>query len=229
MYVRIGFTQETANNIVDDQGIDSIEEVGYLKDPDIDALCKTLNRPGGTIANPNAGNAGQPDRIPNPGHQVSLRAEGNIKLASYWVKHQTRISRTIDVAAMNQDVIRRLHELKDSEQNHKDPDSKPTINDKNWAKTLEAVEEHLRNYLGETKIPLSYVVRREAEVPPQATDPSANYPLVQDEMIRRASHQTGEGSVDPVFEVDNRLVWTIIADLMRDHKCWRYVKPFQRQ
>ena len=90
------------------------------------------------------------------------------------------------------------------------------------------MDEHLRNYLGKTKIPLSYVVRQEAEVPPQATDPSANYPLVQDEMICRVSHQTGAGAVDPVFEVDNRLVWTIIADLMRDHKCWRYVKPFQR-
>ena len=130
---------------------------------------------------------------------------------------------------MNQDVIRRLRELKDSEQNHKDPDSKPTINDNNWAKNLEEVEEHLRNYLGETKILLSYVVRREAEVSPQATDPSANYPLVQEEIILRAPHQTVAGAVDPVFEVDNRLVWTIIADLMRDHKCWRYVKPFQRQ
>ena len=55
------FTQETANSIVDDQGIDSIEEVGYLKDPDIDDLCKTPKRLGGTIANPNAGNAGQPN------------------------------------------------------------------------------------------------------------------------------------------------------------------------
>ena len=83
MYVCIGFTQETANSIIDDQGIDSIEEVGYLKDPDIDALCKTIKRPGGTIANPNAGNAGQPNWISNTGHQVSLRVEGNIKLTSY--------------------------------------------------------------------------------------------------------------------------------------------------
>ena len=38
----------------------------------------------------------------------------------------------------------------------------------------------------------------------------------------------GSGAVDTVYKLDNRHVWKIMADLCRDHKCWTYVKPFQR-
>ena len=97
-YTRLGFTQATAVSTVDDQGIDSAAELIFLKDGDIEALCKAFKRPGGTVANPDAENAGQPARIPNPGNYVSLRVENSTKLASYFVRHQVRISRPINVA-----------------------------------------------------------------------------------------------------------------------------------
>ena len=37
-YTRLGFTQATAVSIVDDQGIDSASELGFLKDGDIESL-----------------------------------------------------------------------------------------------------------------------------------------------------------------------------------------------
>ena len=56
---------------------------------------------------------------------------------------------------------------------------------------LDALEEHLRNHQGSTKIPLAYVVRDDDEVAAEADDPAVNYLLVQDEMICRAPHHNG--------------------------------------
>ena len=89
----------------------------------------------------------------------------------------------------------------------------PTISDNNWGKTLEAIEEHLRNHLGETKILLACVFCRKSYLPDHSTDLATNYPLDQDEMIARAPHVNGAGDVDTVYELDHRHVWTIMADL----------------
>ena len=86
-YTRLGFTPATVVSIVDNQRIESAAELGFLKDGEIEALCKAVKRPCGTVANPYASNAGQPDRIPNPRNSVSLRAEKNMKLASYFLQH----------------------------------------------------------------------------------------------------------------------------------------------
>ena len=73
--------------------------------------------------------------------------------------------------------------------------------------------------MGETNIPLPYVVRRESAVPDHATDLATNYPLVQDEMIAQARHVNGAGAVDVVYELDNRHVCTIMSNFCRYHKC----------
>ena len=92
-YRRLGFTNQAAAAITDDQDIDSVDELEMLTEEEIESLCKALRRPGGTIANPDAGNAGAPAEIPNPGINVSLRAETNLKLAGWFLKHRTRVSR----------------------------------------------------------------------------------------------------------------------------------------
>ena len=151
-----------------------------------------------------------------------------MKLAAYYVRHQKCINRPVVVPAMTAALLRRFKDLKEAEDEHKDPTDKPTLNDKNWSKTLEEIEEYLRNHLGHTKIPLAYVVRKEQDVPLHATDPQENYPVVQDEMIRRAPHLDATGNKTESFNIDNRRVWTLISELTRDHKCWTYVKPHQR-
>ena len=115
-----------------------------------------------------------------------------------------------------------------AEEEHKDPSDKPSINEKNWAKTLEEVEEYFRNHLGHQKTPLSYITRRDVDVPPHIGDPQANYTVVQDEMVRRAPHIDTNGNPTDHYHIDNQRVWTLISELTRDHKCWTYVKPFQR-
>jgi len=68
----------------------------------------------------------------------------------------------------------------------KDTTKVPSIDAKDWPKTLEAIETYLRSCLGQKEIPLAYVVRRDIAVP--EADPSTNYRSRHAKMICRAPH-----------------------------------------
>ena len=55
-----------------------MEEIRFLKDSEIDSLCKVVRRPGGTISGEGVGQV-----VANPGIHVSLRADNSLKLAAY--------------------------------------------------------------------------------------------------------------------------------------------------
>ena len=149
MLERMGFTPEAAQLVTGDQGIDSVDELRNLDDDKASNLCRVLRRPGGTNA------AGAAD----PGTKVSARAEDNLKLAIYYVKHQDRVSRAVNVGEITLTNVRKLIKQRDTKRNHTDPDTPPMIDSKDWPKTMEAVEEYLRQFRGVNDVPLSYVVR----------------------------------------------------------------------
>ena len=230
MYARIGFTNGADDNIVDAQGIDSVRELGYLNDEDVINLCKTIRRPGGHLPNPAyvAGGAMNPT-IPYTGIMVSQRAETNMQLASYTVRHHNRISRATNVTAMNPTSIRRLRELKIKEDSRDgDPPTAPTIDPKNWPKTMDALQDYFCCVLGETKAPLAYIIRDVATVPDEADDAPDNYDTPENEMIARMPHQDAQGDDLPTYIHDRSKVWQTMSEVCRDDKCWTYVKPFQR-
>jgi hypothetical protein len=99
-------------------------------------LCQALKKPGGIVPNPNVGAPGAPAQIPNPGFNVAIKAEENLKLAAYLVRHQRMISRPATVAAITIEAVRKFKEMKAAEESHKDLTKKPIINDKNWQRTL---------------------------------------------------------------------------------------------
>jgi hypothetical protein len=84
---RIGFDAPVSNNITDVENIDSLEELKLLRSEDVETLCQTIHSPGGLVNNPNAGIAGQPPQIRNPGRHVSARAKKNLKLATFYLRH----------------------------------------------------------------------------------------------------------------------------------------------
>lgn len=221
--VRIGFLDAAAQAIVEEQGIDSLDEIRLLTDAEISNLGQLLRRPGGTVPGADG------PAIPNPGIQVNARAETNMKLLAFYLRHKVRTSRTIAPAAVTLENIRSIRELRDFEATYKPSDDVPSINAKDWPKTMESILEYLRSYLGDKKIPLAYVVRKDENVPDE--DPDGGYATVQDEMIARAPHFTTVGAVrtlDPTFLVNREKVWEIIARITREHSCWTYVKPAQR-
>ena len=76
----------------------------------------------------------------------------------------------------------------------------------------------LRSVLGERKIPLAYIIRKDPSVP---TDDTILYPTKQqDEMIARAPHFSlgvdGNRVPDPICLANNEKVWEIISRLTRE-------------
>lgn len=217
--VRIGFANDGAFSVVDVHGYNSIDE---LSSADAKSLCHIIRKPGGVI--PGAGG-----NVPNPGVFISARAEENLKLTIYFIKHRQRTSRGTAPADVTLQNIRSLKELMDDEEKHVDPDL-PTdmFVNKDWTRRIEILLEHLRGRRGNTsKLPLVYVVRKEEAV---QADPEDGWPTKIDEMIKRAPilDPNGPGGYNATYLADREAVWHIIAALTRTHSCWTYVKVAQR-
>ena len=235
-FARLGFTDPGPTMIVGDQGIDHINILADLDDEEVETLLKLLRRPGGTIANPNAGDPGQPAFITAPGISVSMRAATNLKLAVYYCRHMTRTSRLFAAATVTTAIIRPLKPLRDEELAHTAPTETPSINPKNWPKTLEALFEFFSCHLGVNKAPLSYVIRTEEDPPVAATDPAygsvgSQYGSYQDEIVCRAPIKVpGVALVyHSDFISDNKTVWEMISKICREEDCWTIVKPFMKK
>ena len=224
---RLGFSQAAAQAIVDEQGLKSLGEVQLMTDDEVESLCKVLRRPGGTVPGVGVGAA----QVNNPGVMVNHRAEGHLKLLAFYLRHQYRVSCSVTPASITLDAIRTVRELREYESTYHVPsDDLPTINAKDWPKTMETTDEYLRSYLGERKIPLAYVIRKTVDLPTDETPTS--YPTIQDEMIRRAPQTfttaAGVTAPDPIYLVNRGKVWDIISKITRDHSAWTYVKPAQK-
>ena len=120
---RLGFSAKAAGFITNDQGLDTLDELKVLTNDEIESLCKVVWRPGGTVPNPNAGDPGQPATLSNPGEQVPLRAELNLKLACYYLRFKDRTSRVVGSPEINLVNVRELRNHRDWEKSHKDVDA----------------------------------------------------------------------------------------------------------
>ena len=138
------------NAIVDDQGINRLHELRYLTDTDIKTLCKNVKCLGGVAAG-NGGGA-------NLGHMISHLAEMNIKVAVYWLRYSEKLSRPRIGADVTVPVVRSICALRDAEGTYDDP-SAPMIDDRNWSRTFDAIDEYFQNSFGMTNIPLAYITR----------------------------------------------------------------------
>lgn len=226
--IRIGFIQATAEAITDAEGqnISTFTEFALLTDSQAESLCKTLRRPGGTIPNPGAA---PPAHIPNPGHVVSLRAENNLKLMCYYIRHKGNTGRNLVWADVTLEGIRSLLEFRNAEDKHEDP-SAPTITGNDWPKNIDTMEEYLRGCRGTTGLPLAYVIRAEEQVVATADDPAANYSNPIEELIARApilNPVDGIGYL-PTFVLDRAKVWELLSAIGRDKEWWTYLRVGQR-
>ena len=67
-----------------------------------------VRHPEGQIANPQAGDPGQPAEISHPGTLVSMRVVTNLKLAYYFLRHRMRTSRRTTTPDVTLDAVRAL-------------------------------------------------------------------------------------------------------------------------
>jgi hypothetical protein len=124
----------------------------FLNDKDIDSLVKQLSRPGGMTAGPTivGGYAqGKPRPLAaNPVHYVSIRADTNLKLAVFYLRHQARISRIMAPASVALTVVRSLRSTKEYKENFKVTAEQLVVNEKYWPRTMEAIHEFFGSFLG---------------------------------------------------------------------------------
>jgi hypothetical protein len=139
----------------------------------------------------------------------------------FYLRQKARISRTVAPASVALTVVRRLRSTKEYEENFKVTPEQPVINEKYWPRTMEAIREFFGSVLGETGVPLAYVVHENVEIPP-GTDPSEGYITVAEEMIVCAPHW------NQAYANDSMEVWSYMANITWAHDCWTYIKPAHR-
>ena len=83
---------------------------------------------------------------PEPDAKVNARAESNVMLAEYFVKHRDRVSRDVTFRNMTFTGARKLAGQHEMEEDATEGSVKtPKVNYKDLLKTLEGVEEYLRH------------------------------------------------------------------------------------
>lgn len=116
-----------------------------------------------------------------------------------------------------------LRKLKEYEENYKAPDEKPKIDDKDWPKMFESINDYLTRINGEQNLPLAYVIRCNTAVPPDEDDPSTNYPMAITEMIAWAPHGTA-ATLNAIYTANSAKVADKLSEIVRDTVAWTYVK-----
>ena len=224
MYVRLTFTNEVANTLIDSHSLNNLEALRRLRETDIDSLCALVKRPGGRIVDPNNPNA----MIANPGHQVSIQAVLNLKLTVYYLWYRYSTSRVTTPANIMLDngSIRSIEQRWKSAKDYKEealPAGKDVIDDKDWTKSIESLVDVLRGRKGTTGLPLAWCVRDNEAV---AADPQDGWVTVEDEMINRAPMRVNN-ALTAEFKEDNQKVWDVLNSLTNGLSCRTHIDPYR--
>jgi hypothetical protein len=180
MLERLGFTREAAGYTTRACNVDSLDEVKWMDgEDDVGYMIKQVNRPGGAVT---VSTGNEAATTPNAGLQVSLRAENNLKLCVYFLKHIERVQRVPTAASITLEVVRGYREQQGYEDSFKKTTVEPEINEKDWPRNMESIREYLAAQYGAKWSTLDYVIRKEVEVKPHASDPLDNYDTVYLEM-----------------------------------------------
>ena len=85
-------------------------------------------------------------------------------------------------------AVREYMALSNYEKDHEDPPAPEFKSLNNWSRAFDTIDDHLRECLGTTKIPLAWVVREARTPPDHADDPAANCANPAEELVARAPH-----------------------------------------
>ena len=144
----------------------------------------------------------------------------NIKLAAYYLRYSEKISQVCQPTDLRVQAICTIRDLHDSDGNWDDPKA-PMINEKDWSKTLDGIDEFFRKCYGITSIPLVYIIRKD-------TTPKEGEETDWDDPLEPSQRPMALSSKNPTFVTDNKMLFDKLAELTRDHEYWAYIKPHTR-
>ena len=238
---RMGFTAAAATELTSAAGQDlsTLEEFAELDSEGQKSLWRLLARPVGLNA----------QGVRDPGIKTSGKAQGNFGLMCYYINHVARrTDRTVTWASVTLAQVKTMKPQILQETTAKDPAVAPTIDVKNWPRTMELVENYIRGHLGVDKTPLSYVIRVDLFPPPAAGDPifgtaDSVYHSIDDKIIARhrivdrsaaAAGMTAEdhekvGPFAGTFRTDNTRVYDLLVGIFAETDSHVVLKLFKKQ
>ena len=235
---RMGFTLAAATELTSAGGQDlsTREEFGELDSDGQARLWRILARPVGLNA------AGVRDE----GIKTSSKAQTNFGLMCYYLNHLTkRADRSTTWPAITLAVVKSMKPQMLQEATAKDPTVVPTIDFKNWPRTMESLENYIRGHMGVDKTPLTYATRVNLFPPRAADDPpfgavDSVYNSNDEEIIAR--HRIVDASVATVtveehekngpfeenFRTDNTRLWELLSNVLAETDANVVLKPYKK-
>ena len=215
------------------EGIDNVSDLEEFDQDTIERLASNLRRPAAAVVGGAAGAA------PAPFH-FGIISQERLLVATKAVKYYNTIARPFVPNNMTWDpILKRFKEEWNALERRRKDDETPEVPTITKAlpmlKWAEAFKDFLSRVVGVRYIPLSYVIRDDAEVPdpaaPLQTDNNGNIirpyseetGSVEAELVLRASH------AHPLYRDDNKSVYHYLEEATRSTQYASSLSPFQRR
>ena len=196
----------------------------------IKEIASTLRRPNTRDPNPDP-NAAQGATIPTPPFIMGAKSQLRLTVAANIIRYYDAIGRPTSAANMQWNpVLRSFKEHWEALEERKDGDS-PAVpkvtRGLSIVKWSESFYDYLSRTIGARTIPLTYIIREDADVPPigpitPGQPFSAEYTSVEEELIARATHD------HPLYRNDNASVYYALEEALRSTSYASSLKAFQR-
>jgi hypothetical protein len=246
----LGFSEDAAVALVDEQLLNRWETLLELDDDAVDSLCRTVCKPGGG----------------EDGHQIPEMAMTRLQLIVFYAKHLDRTQRKYKITRANLTTItpnmttispykaQKTLE-KDWLKNNPEPKYEPmALNGSRAAIAFDQAGVILRRIRGETGVPLSYVIRHALRAPftdRPCGEPDSSYGTYDEEMVARApivknpndyyydvdvefddedalAKLERQGPWHPAFLPDTKKVWSVLHALWGKTSAWTHVKSYDK-
>jgi hypothetical protein len=157
-----------------------------------------------------------------------------------------RVDRSVTFASINLAAVKRLKAQEQLEKNHKDPTIVPTIDFKNWPKTMELLDQWVKGHRGVDGSSLGYVFRRDENLfPPAAADdpPTGDadsvYESHDEEVIARhriinqasatrtLKQHEKSGPFTEEYLSDRKRVWDLLSSVLSETDANTVIKPYK--
>ena len=146
----------TRRQAIQDEGLNLITYFTEFEKEDINTLCLSVRKPGGTVLNPNAAAAGAPAMIPNPDYSVPAICEKQLVSTACSTRIYEMIGWTINPASMNRARLKKFDEHHSLMEEHEDPEKLPQVSKTfGIVKAMDLIPGHLHERLGVQKVALS--------------------------------------------------------------------------
>jgi hypothetical protein len=143
--VRLGFTEDATIYMIIHAGLDSLAEVGYLDDDDVENLVKRVNESPWWVHHSWNWNI-YASTTTTMGFMVYIWAESNLKLCVFYLRHCTRTTRTPTVTLIDLNLVRGFRDQRKWENNFKKTKVEPVINYNDWPRTDLSIKVFLTAY-----------------------------------------------------------------------------------